>query len=120
MRIATTRRRLGGILAAVAVDMIEPLGFGVIGFHVFVGDRPGRRDPPVMLNLAKVFFAKSKEGGAKEFCIAADVVVGMRVQLVAVFVAPLLFGLIFSFEIDRARIPVVLFTRHIAAAFEKQ
>src|SRR6266576_4480827 len=71
-----------------------------------------------MPDLAEVFFAQTKQRGAEKFRVAADVVIGMRVQLVAVFVAPFFFGLILPFEVDRARIPVVFFPRHVTAAFE--
>src|SRR6266480_5388133 len=71
-----------------------------------------------MPDLAEVFFAQTKQRGAKKFCVAADVIVGVRVQLVAVFVAPAFFGLVFSFEVYGARIPVVFFPRHVTAAFE--
>jgi hypothetical protein len=33
---------------------------------------------------------------------------------------PFLFGLIFSFEIDGARIPIVLFAGHVAATLENE
>ncbi len=120
VRVAGARRRLGGVFAAVAVHMIEPLRLGVVGLHVVVVDRPGGRQTAMVLDLAKVFLPKTKQRGPEEFGIAADVVVGVRMELIAIFVVPFLRGLIFPFEIDCAWIPVVFFTRHIAAAFENQ
>src|SRR5262245_1362588 len=73
-----------------------------------------------MAELAEVFFAKAKEGGAVEFGVAADVIVCVRVKLFAVAVAPRLTGLIAAFQIDDARIPVVFLAGHIAAALKNQ
>jgi len=57
LRVGSAAFRLGGVLAGVAVHVVEPLGFGVVGLHVVVGDRPGRRYAAVVFNLAEVFFA---------------------------------------------------------------
>ena len=73
-----------------------------------------------MANLTEVFFPETEQRGAVEFCIAADVVVGVRMQLFAVLVVPHLFGLVLSFEVYGAGIPVVFFARNVAAAFQEQ
>src|SRR4030095_233175 len=91
---------LAGILTGGAVHGVELLRCVVIGLQVIVSDRPCRRQTAVMFDLAEIFLSQTKQRGAEEFRIAADVIVGMRVQLLAVFVVPLLFGLVFSFEID--------------------
>ena len=44
----------------------------------------------------------------------------MRVQWLAVNVAPGFFGVVLSVEVDRARAPVVFLARHVIAAFKQQ
>ena len=43
-----------GILAARTVHLVELLGLGVVRLHLVVGDRPRRRDPVVVPELAEV------------------------------------------------------------------
>ena len=73
-----------------------------------------------MFDLAEVFFAQTKQRRAEKLRVAADIVVRMRMQLVAVSVVPLFFGLVSALEVHGARIPVVLFARHVTAALEDQ
>src|SRR5581483_1658061 len=120
MRVRRAAARLGGVFAGVAVHMIEPFGFAVERLQIVVADLPGRRDAAVVLDLAEVFLAQSEQRRAEKFGVAADVIVGVRMKLLAVLVVPFFFGLIFSLEIDRARVPVVFFSRHVVAALEDE
>src|SRR5918994_6775932 len=70
--------------------------------------------------LAKIFLPQAEQRRAVEFSIAADIVVGVGMKFFAVFVVPDLFRLVLSLEVYRPRVPVVLFSGHIAAAFHKQ
>ena len=88
MRIRRARRRLGRVFAALAVDMIQMLGLRVVRLQIVIGDRPRRRNAAVMPELAEVFLAQTKQRRAVELRIAADVVVRVRMQLLAVVVAP--------------------------------
>ena len=45
----------------------------------------------MMVNLAEVFLAQAKQRRAVKLRVAADIVVRVRMQLFAVFVAPFLF-----------------------------
>src|SRR5258705_11064516 len=74
----------------------------------------------MMTNLAKIFFAKTKQRRAVEFRVAADEIVRMRVQLFAVNVAPGLFGVVLSVKVDRAGAPVVFLARHVVPTFEQK
>jgi len=105
----------GGIFALIPVHMIEPLCFSIVGFHILVTERPGRRDTAVMVNLAEVLFAQPKQRGAVEFGIAADVIIGMRVQLFAILVVPDFPCLVFSLKINGAGASVVFFSGNVAA-----
>ena len=53
-RVRRARRRLGRILAARAVHLVELLGQRVVGLELVVGDRPGGRDAVVVPQLAEV------------------------------------------------------------------
>src|SRR5262245_13851556 len=74
----------------------------------------------MMFDLAEILLAQAKQRRAEKFRVAADIVIGVRMEFVAVLVAPLLFSRLFPFESDGARIPVGFFSRHVAAAFENQ
>src|SRR5262245_28993050 len=73
-----------------------------------------------MLELAEIFCAQAKQRRSEEFGVDADVVIRVRMEFLAVFVAPDFFGLVFPFEVDRAWIPIVLLARHVVAAFKNQ
>jgi hypothetical protein len=73
-----------------------------------------------MVNLTEVFFPETEQRGAVELSIAADVVISVRMELFAVLVVPNFFGLVFSFEVYGAGIPVVFLPRNIAAPFQEQ
>ena len=100
MRIGTARPRFGRIFAALAVHVIHVLGLRVVRLQIVVGDRPGRRDSAMMPDLAEVLLAQTEERRAVELGVAADVIVGVRMQLLAVAVVPVLLGLVLAFDVD--------------------
>jgi hypothetical protein len=53
-------RRLGGVLAGLAVDEVESLGLGVVRLEIGVGNRPGGGDAAVVLDLLEVAFPKAQ------------------------------------------------------------
>ena len=120
MRIWSACEWLHGIFTAVPVNVIEPLRLGVVGLDILVTNRPGRGDPAVTSNLTEICFSEAEQGGPIKFRIATDIVVGVRVELLSVLVMPHLFSLIFSFEIDGARVPVIFFARNVAAALKEK
>ena len=73
-------RRLGGVLAGLAVDEVEPLGLGVVGLEVGVVDRPRGRDAAVVLDLAEVALAQAEEDRAVDLRVAADEVLRVRTE----------------------------------------
>src|SRR5437016_180970 len=64
--------------------------------------------------------AEAEERGAVELGIAADPVVRVGMERLAVAVAPRLLRLILPLEVDRPRAPVVRLARHVLAALEEQ
>ena len=78
----------GGVLAVHAVHLVEPLGLGVPGLELVVAERPGRRDPVDVLDLAEVLGPQAVEGGAVELGGAPDEVVDLGLERGAVAVVP--------------------------------
>src|ERR1043166_3150291 len=74
----------------------------------------------MMANLAEVLVAQAEQCGSVEFRIAADVVVRMRMQRLALAIAPHFLRVIPRLDVDRARTPVVLLAAHVVAALEQQ
>jgi hypothetical protein len=74
----------------------------------------------MMGQLAEVLLPEPEERGAIELGVAADPLVGVRVQLLAGLVAPLLRGLVLPLDVDGASAPVVQLARHVVAALEHQ
>ena len=120
MRVRRARGRIRRIHAPLPVHVVEALGRGVVGLHVLVADRPGRRHPAPVLDLAEVLTAKPEERGPVELGVAAHVVVGVGVERLAVAVAPDLLGLVPALEVHRPRAPVGPLARHVVAALEDQ
>jgi hypothetical protein len=112
--------RLGWIFTTITVYLIKMLRSRVIRLELVVTDRPGGRDTTVMSNLTKVFLSQTKQSGAVELRVTTDEIVRVRMQLLAVAVAPRFFRVVFGLEVYGARAPVVLFTRNVIAAFEEQ
>src|SRR5262249_60239546 len=107
--VRRARPRLGRIDTTLAVDQIEVLSLRVVRLELVVADWPCRRDAAVVANLAEVLMAKAKERSAVELRVATDVVVRVRMERFAILVLPDFFGVIFCFDVDRSRTPVVLF-----------
>ena len=84
VRVGPAGRRLGRVLAAGAVHLVELLGLRVVGLHVVVADRPGGRDAVMVSQLAEVLLAHPVQGGAVELGGAADEVVDLRLERLAV------------------------------------
>ena len=70
--------------------------------------------------LAEVLRAQPEQRRAVELRVAADVVVGLGRELVAVLVVPELGSPIPALDEHRRRAPVLPFTREVVAAFQEQ
>lgn len=111
---------LGGVFAVPSVHEIELLGLGVVRLQVLVADRPGGGDAVVVAQLAEVLGAQSEERGAVELGVAADVVVDLRRELVAVLVVPELGSTVLALDEHRGGVPVVPLARQVAPALQDQ
>jgi hypothetical protein len=120
MRIRCGCMRLRRILAAVAVHVIHAFSLGVVRLKIVVRERPSGRHSSVMPDLSEVLAPEAEERGAKEFGVATDAVVCVRVEWVTVAVAPGVLALVFPFDVDHLWIPVVLLARNVIAPLEHQ
>src|SRR5262245_21123866 len=74
VRKRTRARRLCVILLCGAMNQIDPLGLGVVGLEVLVGERPCRGDPAVVVNLTEVVLAKPEKDRTVDLGVASHVV----------------------------------------------
>ena len=120
MRVRRARRRLGRILAARAVHLVQLLGLRVVRLELVVGDRPGGRDPVVVAQLAEVLLAQPVERRAVELRGAADEVVDLRLERRAALVVPRVRRDVAVLDEDVLREPVLRLPRQPVAALEQQ
>ena len=88
MRVRRARRRLGRVLSARAVHVVELLRERVVRLQLVVGDRPRRRDAVVVLQLAEVLLAEPVQRGAVQLRRASHEVVHPRLEGLAARVVP--------------------------------
>jgi hypothetical protein len=71
-----------------AVHLVQPLGPGVPGLEIVVAQRPGRRHAVGVFQLAEILGAQPVQRGLVQFRGAADEVVHLRLERLAVGVVP--------------------------------
>src|SRR6516225_1286197 len=120
MRIGTASERLCGVHSALAMHVIQVLGFQVVRLEVVIGNGPSRRYAAVVLYLSKVLRPQPEESRTVKLCVSTYVVVGVRMEWFAGFVSPDLLRLILPLDVDSAGIPVGFFARDIVAPLEQQ
>ena len=87
-RVRSAGGRLGRVLAAGAVHLVELLGPRVVGLHLVVLDGPRRRGAVVVMQQAEVLLAQAVQRGAVELRGTPDAVVHLRLEGLAVAVVP--------------------------------
>src|SRR6266516_4013760 len=102
------------------MHLVQVFSLRVIGLEVVIADRPLRRDSSVMPEFAKVFLAQSEQRSAVKLRVPANVVVGVGMEVLALFVEPRLFGVVVALDIDELGVPIRFFARNIVAAFEDE
>ena len=120
VRKRAVRRRLDRILAALAVDVEEALGLGVVRLEDVVLQRPRGGDAVDVRHRVEVALAEAQEGGAVDLRVAADVVVQARVKGLAILAVPGLRRLVAAVHEDLARAPVGGLARQVVAALDDQ
>src|SRR5580698_4236284 len=97
----------GGIFAVNAVHLVQPLGPGVPGLEIVVAQRPGGRHAVRMLDLAEVPWAQPVQRSPVQLGGAADVVMHLRLERLAVSVEPRFRRHVPAVYENRAGIPVI-------------
>src|SRR5262249_28939703 len=120
MRRRSACGRVGGIFTALAVNVIPMLRLSVIRFQLVVLDRPRRRNSPVVFDGTEILAPKPEQRRAIKFRIAANAVVGVGVEWIAVSIVPDFFGLVFALNVYGAGAPVVLLAGHVVTAFQQE
>ena len=119
-RVLGARVTLGGVLAVVAVDLVEMLRRRVVGLHVVIRDGPRRRDPVVMPELPEVLGPEPVERRPVELRRPADRVVDARLERLVLVVVPGLLRHVPVLDEDLLRVPVLGFAGQPVAALEDQ
>src|SRR5215470_2817822 len=111
-------RRLGGVFSAVAVYLVQVLSLHVIGLQIFVRDRPSGGNTAVVPNLPEVFFPQAEKRRSIELGVPTNVIVRMRMEVLAVLIEPRLLGVVVTLHVDQLRVPVGFLARNVIAALE--
>ena len=119
-RIRPAGARLGRILPTGAVHAVELLGQGVVRLHHVVADRPRRRHAVMVAQLAEILLAQPVERRSVELGGAADAVVDLRLELLAVGIAPRVGGHVAVLDEDLVGRDVLGLAREPAPAFQQQ
>src|SRR5215467_6259217 len=111
-------RRLGGVFSAVAVYLVQVLSLHVIGLQIFVRDRPSGGNTAVVPNLPKIFFPQAEKRRSIKLGVPTNVIVRMRMEVLAVLIEPRLLGVVVTLHVDQLRVPVGFLARHVIAALK--
>src|SRR6266851_5935900 len=120
MRVGIRGRRLGRVAAAFPVYMIKPLGLGVLGGEVLIGERPGRRHPVGMLHDYKIALAQPQQHRAVHLGVAPDPVMDPGMERFSLLVVPGLACLVALAGEDRFGAPVFRLPRQVVATLQDQ
>src|SRR5260221_2850652 len=120
MRIGRRTRRLGRIVARLAVHPEQPFGLTVPWFEIRVAQRPWRGPSLGMLDAFEIAFAEAEHCRAVNLGVAADEIELSRTEWFAVAVVPGLARAIALFDEHRLRTPVLGFPGQAFSAFQDQ
>ena len=112
--------RLGRILAACAVHLVELLGLRVVRLHLVVADGPGGRDAVVVPKLAEVLRAQPVERRPVHLRGSPDEVVHLRLERLARPVVPGVLRDVAVVDEHVRRAPVLRLARQPVAALQQQ
>src|SRR5262249_55696691 len=98
--VPRARPGLGGIGAAPPVRLVQRLRAGVVGLELVVRERPRGRQAARVAQRSEVLLAQAEERRAVELRIAADPVIRVRVQRLAVRIEPLLPRVVLRIDVD--------------------
>ena len=116
----TGARWIGRVGPGLAVNPEQTLCPVVVRSQIVIRDRPGRRDAPRVLDLAKILFPQPWQRRAIDLGVPTDEIMDTRREPAAARVAPLLFGLVTVLAEDGCGAPVLRFARQKLPALEEQ
>ena len=119
-RIRRARRRIGRIIAALAVDVVKFFRLRVIRLQFVVADRPVRRHAIGGAMRGEILFAQSKQRRAIHLGRAADKIMHARLKRFFVLVIPGVFRDVTVLDENFRRVPILFFARQITAAFQNE
>ncbi len=119
-RIRRAGRRIGRIIAAPAVDIIETLRLRVARFQVFIADRPVRRQAVGGAVRDEILFAQPEQRRPIHLGRAADKIMHAWLEWFIVLVIPCVFGDVAVFHEDFRHIPILFFAGQMATAFQDE
>ena len=120
MRVRRARGRLGRVLPTRPVHVVELLRERVVRLQLLVGDRPGRRDAVVVLQLAEVLLAEPVQRRAVHFRCTTDEVMDSGLERLTLGVVPGVGRDVAVVDEHRLRDPVLELAREPVAALEQE
>ena len=120
IRIPLARGRLGGILPAQSMHVIELLGGLIIRLKRVVLERPRRRDAVRMPDLIEVLLAQPQQHRPIHLAVAAHKIVQARMKRLAVRAVPGFHRLIAGIDENRFGVPVFALARQVVTALQQQ
>src|SRR6516162_9431331 len=72
------------------------------------------------MHNSEIFVAEAKQCGSIKLRVAANVIVRVRMERLALGIVPMLLGLILTFEVHQLRIPIGFLARNEVAALENE
>src|SRR5581483_3086668 len=114
------RPRLGRVLTAKSVYMIELFGSLIIRLEGIVFNGPSRRNSIGVLDFVEVTLAQTKEDAAIDLAITTDKIVKSGTKFFSLRVVPGFHCLIPRVRKDGLAVPIFSFPRQIIAALQKE
>ncbi len=119
------KRRLGvglvRVLAALAVNVVEPLRLEEIRVEIAIIDRPGRRDTAIVVPYnAEILAAWAHQRSAVDLGIAAHDIMHHRRERLAVGAVPGFCSLVAALVEDGGGVPILLLALQVVAALKDE
>src|SRR5207302_9606897 len=70
--------------------------------------------------FAEIFFAQTEQSSTVKLCVAAHIVVGVGVQILAVLIEPGLLGVVVGVHVDDLRVPIRFLAGNVVATLKNQ
>src|SRR5690349_19983818 len=120
MRVSTRCPWICRIDATLAMNVILPLGLGVVRLEFRIADRPRWRNTAMVSHVAEVSLAHAEQRGAVPLRVAADVVTRMRMKRLDGLVAPDFLRVVLRLPDNDCGIPLVLLALHVVAPLDEK